>query len=163
METRKAVGLFAVGVLILMPGAMFAGNKYDGNWTTTMACEQHGETAAYKWTFPSVIKDGVYHGQHGQQGGPGYLVVDGKIADDGSAKLVAKGTVEQNNAHGIFATKGNNYGYDIKAQFEATKGTGKRNEGAGILGRPCTFDFEKQADAGTQPDGASATPPAATN
>jgi len=90
---------------MLVPGAMFAGNKYDGNWTTTVACEQHGETAAYKWTFPSVIKDGVYHGQHGQQGGPGYLVVDGKIADDGSAKLVAKGTVEQSNAHGIFARK----------------------------------------------------------
>lgn len=81
------------------------------------------------------------------------MVIDGKITDDGSAKLSAKGTVEKNNAHGIFAMKGNNYSYDIKAQFDATKGTGTRNEGAGILGRPCTFEFVKQPD----------TPPAAGN
>ncbi len=47
--------------------------------------------------------------------------------------------------------KGDNYSYTIKAQFTDTKGTGTRDEGAGILGRPCTFEFVKQPD----------TPPAA--
>jgi hypothetical protein len=61
--------------------------------------------------------------------------------------LSAKGTVTKNNAHGVFAMKGNNYSYDIKAHFDDTHGTGTRNEGAGILGRPCTFDFVKQPDA----------------
>lgn len=159
METRNAVRLL-VCALMLMPAAAIAGDKYDGNWTTNMACEAHGETPAYKWQFPSVIKDGVFHGQHGQQGGPGYLVIDGKIGDDGNAKLVAKGTVETNNARGIFAVKGNNYGYDIKAQFDEAKGTGKRNEGAGILGRPCTFEFAKQTDAGADSK-ADASPEAA--
>jgi hypothetical protein len=147
MPMRKAAGLLAISVLMLLPGASIAGEKFDGNWITNLACEAHGETAAYKWQFPSVIKDGVFHGQHGQPGGPGYLVIEGKIGEDGSAKLVAKGTVEKNNAHGIFAMKGNNYGYDIKAQFGDAKGTGTRNEGAGILGRPCTFEFVKQVDA----------------
>ena len=32
--------------------------------------------------------------------------------------------------------KGNNYSYDIKAQFSDAKGTGTRNEGAGIFGPP---------------------------
>jgi hypothetical protein len=143
MNTRLARVLL-VSVLLLLPGASFAGGKYDGNWTTNLACEAHGETQAYKWEFASTIKDGNFYGQHGEQGGPGYLVIEGKIADDGSGKLHAKGTVTKNNAHGVFAMKGNNYSYDIKAQFTDAKGTGTRDEGAGILGRNCTFEFTKQ-------------------
>jgi hypothetical protein len=152
MQIRKAVRLAVVGALTLLPGASIAGGKFDGNWVTHLACEAHGETPAYKWEFPSVIKDGNFHGQHGEEGGPGYLVIEGKIADDGSAKLAAKGTVTQNHAHGVFAMKGNNYSYNIKAQFEDAKGTGTRDEGAGIPGRPCTFEFVKQPDATPAPD-----------
>ena len=50
--------------------------------------------------------------------------------------------------------KGNNYSYNIKAQFDEAKGTGTRDEGAGILGRSCTFEFVKQ-----QP-GSADSPPA---
>ncbi|HUK29761.1 MAG TPA: hypothetical protein VLV89_01530 [Candidatus Acidoferrum sp.] len=147
MRILKAVPYLAICALMLLPGATIAGPKYDGNWITHLACEGHGQTPGYKWDFPSTIKDGVFHGQHGEKDGPGYLVIDGKIADDGSSKLEAKGTVQQNNAHGVFAMKGNNYSYKIKAQFTDTKGTGTRDEGAGILGRNCTFDFTKAPDA----------------
>jgi hypothetical protein len=157
MRIGVPAGLLAVIALVLLPCASIAGGKYDGNWTTYLFCEAHGQTEAYKWQFPSEIKDGKFHGQHGEPGGPGYLVIDGNIADDGSAKLAAKGTVTKNNAHGVFAMKRNNYSYDIKAQFSDAKGTGTRNEGAGILGRPCTFEFVKQQDAPKQPD---ARPPA---
>jgi hypothetical protein len=153
---RKMCRLIALCALMLLPGAWvgFAQTpapppaaRYDGNWTTHLACEAHGETPAYKWEFPSTIKDSNFHGQHGEQGGPGYLVIDGRIAGDGSAKLTAKGKVTNNHAHGIFAMKGNNYGYNIRAEFEDTKGTGTRDQGAGILGRSCTFEFVKQTDA----------------
>jgi hypothetical protein len=152
MQTRKAVRLALFCSLALLPGASLTGGqaaspapgRFDGNWTTHLACEAHGQTPAYKWEFPSTITNSVFHGQHGEEGGPGYLVIDGKIADDGSAKLKAKGTVTQNHAHGVFAMNGNNYNYNIEAQFQDTKGTGKRDEGAGILGRPCTFEFDKQ-------------------
>jgi len=156
MQTRKLARLVAVCGLMLLPGALVAlaqtpaapaAGRYDGNWVTHLACEAHGETPAYKWEFPSTIKDSNFLGQHGEEGGPGYLVIEGKIADDGSAKLTAKGKVTENHAHGVFAMKGNNYGYNIKAQFEDTKGTGTRDEGAGILGRPCTFEFVKQPEA----------------
>ena len=136
MEMRKTVRLMVICALMLLPGASVAGGHYDGNWMTHLACEAHGETDAYKWEFPSVIKDNNFHGQHGQEGEPGYLVIEGKIAEDGSAKLTAKGKVVNNHAHGVFAMKGDNYSYNIKA----------RDEGAGILGRPCTFEFVKQPD-----------------
>jgi hypothetical protein len=108
---------------------------------------------AYEWKFPSTIANGNFHGQHGEEGGPGYLVIDGPIGADGSAKLHAKGTVQAGKAGMVTQLKGNKYDYNIEAKFTETSGTGKRDEGAGILGRPCTFVFTKQTDT-------NATPPA---
>jgi hypothetical protein len=135
MEMRSAIRLVVVGVLLPLPGAS-AGSRYDGDWVTHLACEAQGETPAYKFEFPGTIKDGVFHGQHGEEGGPGYLVIDGKIADDGSAKLEAKGHVTQNHAHGVFAVKGNTYSYNIKAHFDEIKGTGTRGRRRRHLGPP---------------------------
>lgn len=151
MRTMKPSWLAMICAPALLLAAQATGGRFDGNWTTHLACEAHGETPAYKWEFPAVIKGGALHAQHGEQGGPGYLVIDGPIAPDGSAKLKAKGTVTNSHAHGVFAMKGNNYDYDIKAQFTDTKGTGTRDEGVGILGRPCTFELDKQTDATAAP------------
>jgi hypothetical protein len=75
----------------------------------TSPAKRTAKTPAYKREFLSTIKDKVFHGQHGEEGGPGYLVIDGNIAVDGSAKLRAKGTVTHNHVHAVFAMKGNNY------------------------------------------------------
>jgi len=153
MNMRR-MGCLAAASAMLLPVAVAVdgpGGHFDGSWNTHLACEAHGETPAYAWDFPSTIKNSVYHGVHGEQGGPGYLVIDGPIASDGSAKLEAKGTVTQSHAHGVFAMKGNNYGYTIKAQFTETSGTGKRDEGVGILGRPCTFVFTRQTETSPAP------------
>jgi hypothetical protein len=142
-----------VCVFIPVPACRAQSNRFDGNWTTSMACEAHGQMPAYKWDFPGTIKDGNFHAQHSEEGEPGYLVIDGPVKPDGSAKLHAKGTVTQSKASGVFAVKGNNYDYNIEAKFTDTSGTGTRDKGVGILGRPCTFAFAKQAEA-------PATPPA---
>jgi hypothetical protein len=155
---KKSIRLAVACATMLFPLASVAGGRYDGTYTTHLACVAHGETPAYKWEFPSEVKDNPFHGQHGEEGGSGYLVIDGRINDDGSAKLEAKGTLTHNNAHGIFAMKGNNYSYNIKAQFDDTKGTGQRDAGAGVLGRDCSFEFDKQPAGG--PPTASASPDA---
>jgi hypothetical protein len=102
---------------------------------------------AYQWTFQSTIDHGVFHGQHGEEGGPGYLVIDGPINPDGSAKLHAKGTVQAGKA-GLVT--------QLKAKFTDTTGTGTRDKGVGILGRPCDFTFTKKAETGAVPAGAAA-------
>ena len=136
-----------VSLLVLCAPALVQAQTghFDGNWTTNMACDASEHMPAYKWTFASTITNNVYHGQHGEQGGPGYLVVDGTIKDDGTAKLHAKGTVQAGKAGLVTQLKGNKYDYNIEAKFTDTAGTGKRDEGAGILGRPCSFEFAKQA------------------
>src|SRR5580698_11296508 len=150
IKIQVALRLLAAFALVSIAENSLASGKYDGGWLTKLSCDAHGETPAYSWQFVSTIKDNNFHGQHSVDGAPGYLVIEGKLADDGSAKLTAKGKVTNSHAHGVFAMKGDNYGYNIKAQFDDAKGTGTRDEGAGILGRPCAFEFVKQ-DANGDP------------
>lgn len=141
----------------LLAGAQAPAEPFDGSWTTTMSCDASNYMPAYKWTFASTIAGSNFHGQHGEEHGPGYLVIDGPIKADGSAKLHAKGTVQAGKAGLVTQLKGNKYDYNIEARFTATAGTGTRDVGAGILGRPCTFSFTKQSDTSTA---SPASPPA---
>jgi len=147
-------GLVFLTLLCGSAAAAAQAGHFDGAWTTSMACDASEHMPAYKWTFVATISNNTFHGQHGEEGGPGYLVIDGPIKDDGTAKLHARGTVQRGKAGLITQMKGNKYDYNIEARFTDTTGTGKRDEGAGILGRPCSFEFTKQ----TQPP--AATPPA---
>ncbi|MGC1461188.1 MAG: hypothetical protein WA802_03235 [Terracidiphilus sp.] len=156
MNTKILVCLLAAGATSLW--AQAPASHFDGAWTTTMACDASAHMPAYQWTFPSTIASGAFHGQHGVEGGPGYLIVDGPINTDGSAKLHAKGTVQAGKAGIVTELKGNKYDYYIEAKFTDTTGTGTRDKGAGILGRPCEFQFTKQPDSNAAPP---ATPPPA--
>jgi hypothetical protein len=118
---------------------------FDGKWIAKLTCPAKGNTEGYTWRIPSVVQNGNFRGERGTAGEPGYLLIEGNIAADGSAKLTANGIVASRNyARGVLAHKGEEYGYNIKAKFEATAGTGTRDTGLGIVGRPCTFDFAKQ-------------------
>jgi hypothetical protein len=145
---QKAVRLLVVSALILLPGTSIAGERFDGNWQTKLTCPPKGNTEGYTWQFPSVIQNNNFHGERGTAGQPGYFTLDGKIKEDGSAKLSANGiVVSRKYARGVFARQGEDYGYDVKAQFKETEGTGARNEGLGVVGRTCTFEFVKQQAA----------------
>jgi hypothetical protein len=159
LKIRNTVWL-AMFCAPMLLGAQAVGGRFDGNWTTSMACEAHGQMPAYKWDFPSVIKDNNFHGMHSQPQQPGYLEINGTIGGDGTSNLKAKGWVSESQAHGIFALKGNNYDYVIHSKFSDTTGTGTRDKGVGILGRTCTFDFTKQTNTNAAPP-AVATPPTA--
>ena len=150
MKTRTVVWCALVCAPILAAAQAPAGH-FDGTWTTSMACDASEHMPAYKWTFVSMIANSNYHGQHGEQGGPGYMVMDGPINADGSAKLHAKGTVQAGKAGIVTQLKGNKYDYYVEAKFTDTRGTGTRDVGAGILGRPCSFEFNKQTDATAAP------------
>ncbi len=141
----KAVRLLVVCALVLVPGLLIAGEHFDGKWMTTLTCPAKGNTEGYTWRIPSVIENGNFRGEHGTAGEPGYLLIGGTIKEDGTAKLSANGIVASREyARGVFAHKGEDYSYDIKAQFKDTTGKGARDQGLGIVGRPCTFDFAKQ-------------------
>ncbi len=145
---RKLDFILAI-VILLGSGAAIAqsaaGEPFDGKWLTTLTCPPKGNTEGYTWQIPSVIQNSSFRGEHGTAGQPGYLLIEGKVAENGGAKLSASGIVASRKyARGVFAHEGGEYSYDIKAQFKESEGTGTRNEGLGIVGRPCTFEFVKQ-------------------
>jgi hypothetical protein len=97
MKMGKVLFLVAVCAPMAL-WAEAAGGAFDGSWTTNMSCDASERMPAYTWTFVSTISNGAFHGQHGEEGGPGYLVIDGTIGADGSAKLHAKGKVSAGKA-----------------------------------------------------------------
>ena len=145
-----SIRLLIAIILIFLPAISFGGERFDGNWQTKMTCPPKGNTEGYTWQFPAVVQNNNFHGEHGTADQPGYLLVEGTIADNGNAKLTANGIIASREyAKGVFAHQGESYSYDIKAQFNETAGTGTRNTGLGVVGRPCTFEFTKQAPAGS--------------
>jgi hypothetical protein len=93
--------------------------RFDGKWLTKLACPAKGSTEGYTWQFASVVQSSSFRGEHGTAGEPGYLLIEGKIAEDGSAKLSATGIVASRTyARGVFAHKGEDYSYNIKAKFQ---------------------------------------------
>jgi hypothetical protein len=148
---RRLVRLLLLGALVMAPTRSIAGEKFDGTWQTKLTCPPKGDTEGYTWQFPSVIQNSSLRGERGTAGQPGYLLIEGKIAADGSAKVTANGIVySRQYARGVFAAKGESYSYNVKAHFTDTEGSGTRDQGLGIVGRPCTFEFVKQP-AGASP------------
>jgi len=142
---RKTARFLGVCALVLLPAVSFAGERFDGKWLTTLTCPAKGSTEGYTWKIPSEVTAGNFRAERGTVDQPGYLLITGPIKDDGSAKLSANGiVVSRKYARGVFAHEGANYSYNIKAQFKETEGTGTRDEGLGIVGRPCTFEFVKR-------------------
>jgi hypothetical protein len=133
-----------IAIIVLIPITLHA-QSFDGTWHTKMSCPAKGNTEGYTWEFQSTITNNTYHGERGTAGEPGYFALDGTIGKDGKAKLSGSGIVASRQyARGVLAHKGADYSYDVKAEFTATSGTGTRNQGLGIEGRPCTFEFTKQ-------------------
>jgi hypothetical protein len=147
---RKIFRFVAVCALAVFPFASIAGESFDGTWDTKYTCPEKGNTKGFTFVFPTVIQKGNLRGERGMAGQPGYFMIEGKVADDGSVKLSASGIVNNKEyARGIFTGKGTEYSFSGKAQFKDASGTGLRNEGLGIVGRPCTFEFTKQQPAAT--------------
>lgn len=151
----RGIGMLVVlGMVILLPAKSSGAEKFDGNWQTRLVCPAKGDTQGYTWEFVSVVQNGNLHGERGTAGEPGYYTIDGKIGGDGSAKLNANGIVASRQyARGVLAHQGEPYSYVVKAKFSETTGSGTRDVGLGIVGRPCTLEFTKADAAQAPPSG----------
>ena len=137
---RVCGALFLAFVATVFPNSVGAGERFDGKWLTTVSCEASRDALGYSYRFVSEVKDGNLRGVHGAEGKPGSLLIEGKIAADGTAKLYATGrTGSKEYVPGRDTPRGTEYNYNIDAHFNDKTGTGTRVEG-----RPCSFQFEKQ-------------------
>lgn len=131
-----------IALLALAPCVAAAAepHPFDGRWQTTVSCDNERDALGYSYRFMSEVKDGHLHGRHGVEGEPGSLVIDGRIAPDGIARLYAQGrTGSKEFVPGRDTPRGTGYGYHIDARFEDSRAKGRRVEG-----RPCSVEFEKE-------------------
>jgi len=137
---RSATKFLLPIALVLLSGTAHAAEPFDGKWLTLVSCAAARDALGYSYRFVSEVKDGNLRGLHGVEGKPSSLLIEGKVASDGTAKLYATGhTGSKEFVPGRDAPRGTEYSYNIEAHFKSTAGNGTRVEG-----RPCSFQFEKQ-------------------
>jgi hypothetical protein len=112
--------------------------QFDGAWDTILSCVNFNGALGYSFEFVSTVKDGVLHGEKGEQGKAGWLSLDGNILEDGSANLYVQGLVGAAPYAVGQRPAGSAYGYHLDSKFSGTSGKGTRVEG-----RPCSATFAR--------------------
>jgi hypothetical protein len=115
---------------------------FDGRWNVTLTCPPHNEdddAKGYVHRFPAEVKAGEFRGTHATEGQPGWHLLTGTIAADGTANLKLEGIVNNPDYAINNAFRGKPYTYRVRARFESSVGTGQR-----IGKRKCDFQFNRQ-------------------
>ncbi len=86
------------------------------------------------------VAGGVFHGENGTRGEPGYMAMDGAIGPDGRSLLAVTGlTASPRYTTGGRVSSGTAYRFDVASAFEPTRGTGRR-----LGNRSCAVTFTRQ-------------------
>jgi hypothetical protein len=115
-----------------------ARGRFDGEWDTILSCPNSNGALGYSFKFLSTVKNGLLHGEKGRRDEAGWLQLDGKILDDGSADLYVDGLVGAAPYAVGQRPAGSKYGYHVTSKFTEQSGSGARVEG-----RPCTVTFSR--------------------
>jgi uncharacterized caspase-like protein len=120
------------------PSRALAGGPFDGPWVTQVDCPKAGTAGAFSILLDADVKGGVFRGEKGDRGKPGWFLLDGKVESDGAVDLVARGIVNSSLLAAGNVPVGTQYGYRVAGRLEGTKGIGER-----VGGRPCKVTFSK--------------------
>jgi TolB-like protein len=120
-------------------GAGAASGHFDGAWEAVISCAAQAGGMAYTVHCPATVRAGVFHGQFGTEGVAPCLSIDGRIAADGTAVLMASGLTGSPRYSMNHARSGFPFFYHIQTTFTETGGTGRRLED-----RPCEVVFFKR-------------------
>ena len=112
---------------------------FDGKWDVTVSCPDAGKVRGYSRPLSATVTDGVLHADDKDVNKANWLTIEGTIPPDGKARLSARGLTGDSIYTVGGGAAGSPYSYTIDAQFERTRGSGKRNEL-----RPCKVDFVKR-------------------
>ncbi len=127
---RLAGNLTGLAMAVLATGATAqTTTAFDGSWQTIVSCIAAPDGASgYTLRFISSVRNGVLHGERGMAGAPGFLSVDGPIAPDGSALLLATGLTNDPAYTAGHVGPGRPVNYHLQSRFEGSHGSGTRVE-----------------------------------
>ena len=122
------------------PGPARRTGKFDGKWDVTLTCPNEGDVLGYSRYLTAVVDVSIFHAEDLKPGQAGWLTIDGEIAIDGKAAFVVTGLTGVDPRFTLGHTKrGMPYNFPVDAQFNESRGTGKR-----LVGRPCNLLFGKR-------------------
>ncbi|MDA9536764.1 MULTISPECIES: caspase family protein [Bradyrhizobium] len=120
--------------------ARTGGSKdFDGNWDVTLNCQATGKAQGFTRPLSATVANGVFHAEAQSLNGVNRLEIDGQIPPDGKTTLSARGTTGASTYTLNNLPPGSPYAFTVDAQFERTRGSGKRNEA-----RACNLVFVKR-------------------
>jgi len=124
----------------VFPGPASRTGKFDGKWFVTMTCPNDGDALGYARSLTAVVDASIFHAETLKAGQAGWLSIDGEIGPEGKTDLVATGLtgIDPKFTPGHIKP-GEPFYFSVDAQFNESRGTGKRLEG-----RPCNFQFFKR-------------------
>jgi hypothetical protein len=136
---RTLPGRVVIFALLVLPVVADATSRFDGKWETVLTCEPFKDARGFSWDFTSEVKDGKLRGVYGIEHQSASIRIEGPIAEDGTAQLMATvWTGDKVYVPGNNTPKGTEFTYRIKAEFKDAEGKGTRMEG-----RPCGYTFKK--------------------
>lgn len=133
--------LLVATVTAVAAAAAAQGPGFDGAWNVTLACPPHSgddDAKGYTHRFPGEVTNGQMRAVHGKEGEPGWHLLTGRIAADGSATFQLDGIVNNEKYAINNAQRGKVYKYKVRAQFDPKSGSGER-----LTGRVCRFAFSR--------------------
>jgi len=113
--------------------------EFDGNWDVTLNCPPSGKAQGFTRPLAGTVTNGVFHAEVQGKDGANRLEIDGQIPADGKTTLSARGTTGASAYTLNNVAPGSPYAFTVDAQFDRTRGTGKRNEA-----RACNLVFVKR-------------------
>jgi uncharacterized caspase-like protein len=121
--------------------ARTGGSKdFDGNWDVTLNCLASGKAQGFTRPLVATVTNGVFHAEaQGAGNNVNRLEIDGQIPSDGKTTLSARGTTGASTYTLNNLAPGSPYAFTVDAQFDRSRGTGKRNEA-----RACNLVFVKR-------------------
>ena len=128
------------GAAAAQPQAAPGDARFDGTWNVAIICPKHTDGAfGYTYEFQAKVKDGRLRGEHGQEGRPSWLLLEGTLPADGNTMLRAKGLTGDQKFNVGEVRSLVPYSYRATAHFDDARGSGKR-----IELRACDLTFVKQ-------------------
>ncbi len=104
-----------------------------------MNCPASGKAQGFTRPLVATVTNGVFHAEVQGPGGVNRLEIDGQIPADGKTTLSARGTTGASTYTLNNLAPGSPYAFTVDAQFDRTRGSGKRNEA-----RACNLVFVKR-------------------
>ena len=138
---HSSIWLVTVLAAAAMSGDTLAqsAGPFDGKWTTVVTCPAADGAGSFTLLVDAEVKGGVFSGEKGEKGKPGWYSLNGKVESDGAVEIFARGIVPSSRLAMGNVPVGTAYGYPIMGRLEDMKGTGVRKGG-----RPCSVTFTKR-------------------